>query len=263
VEAGQRRHPHVPAHELRRRELERVLAHVQPRFGVPAGVARVHVVERALEPVEAALGDHDGERRMTVERATEDHAIEHELDRLVTLGDAELAQQHHVARGVRPRGVEARRLVPDVEQGDHPEVGRGRPDRVEARVHDRYPGDRDGADEEGSTAARPHAGELGDRSVDVAEVDARDREEPVGVAVDGIGEPGVARMDDLARQGPVVEEAGVEHPLEADHGFEVDAVGVEPLDPRAGVGGAVHRGPFVAVVVGFLPDAGDGGDARR
>ena len=220
------------------------------------------MVERPFEPVEPALGDHDGERGVTVERATEHHAVEHELDRLVALRDAELSQQHHVARGVRPRGVEAGRLVPDVEQGDHAEVGRGRPDRVEPRVHDRHTGDGDGADEECPAPAFSHPRELDDRRVDVAEVEAGDREEPVRVAVDGIGEPRVARVDDFARQCPIVEEAGIEHPLETDHGLEVDAVGVEPVDPHAGVGRAVHRRSLVAVVVGLLLGSGDGGDAR-
>ena len=139
---------------------------------------------------------------MAVEGAAEDHAVEHELDALVPLRHTELAQQHHVARGVGPRAVEAGRLVADVQQGDHPEVCRGGPDRVELRVHHGNARDGDRADQEGAAAAPAHAGELTDGGVDVVEVETGDGEQPVGVTLDRVGEPGVAGGDHLGRERP-------------------------------------------------------------
>ena len=45
-------------------------------------------------------------------------------------------------------GIEARGLVADMQQGDHPEISCGRPDRIELRMHDRYAGHRYRADQE-------------------------------------------------------------------------------------------------------------------
>jgi hypothetical protein len=70
-------------------------------------------------------------------------------------------------------------------------------------------------------------------------------------------------VDHVAGQVAVIEEPGVHHSLEADDRLEVDAVAVEPRDSFLGRRDAVHRRTLVPVVVGLLPSAGNGGDARR
>ncbi len=144
----------------------------------------------------------------------------------------------------------------------HAQVLRGIPDRLEVGVRDRAgerattrlgpppAADRRLRDDERTTALGAHARHLGDRPLDVAEVDLGHRDQPVRVPVDGVGGPPVPALADALLQIGAPRPAGLDERADEERRVEelhVDATGIAERQPRLGPVERIVAGSLMAV----------------
>ena len=200
----------------------------------PGAAMRVELLGQGREPVDAQLGDEEGQVGVPLEHPADHQGGEEDLRALGRLQDRQEADQARVL-DVGPAGMDHRRAHPDVEQRHHAQLGGRGPDRVEAGCARRDAAGGLRGDEEGPTPPLPHPPQLGDGPVDVVEAEVGDGQQPVDVLADGVGHPRVHRLQGLASEDRILDRPRQRVAAPADEVLLGDALLVQPRHPGGGV----------------------------